>query len=243
MTFGLLCGLLGFVPRSLAQEEWTGISAQHAFDLLQQANSWYYKNETWAMKIRLTTYAGHESTVVEDESVNLVKRFKTSWYSSVMDVHTIQDDKTKITVDSMEKVMLISSSDKRSSVIPMDTLSMALLKSCASIKLKKLADGQVMVLQFRKNPLYDTMEITIGSDKRFKKLKLFLSVAQPLNPDDEDSPKAKPRLEMTFMEYRTNIAYNEKEFNVSAYIRMDGNTVSTTSAYSQFDLKDTRYKY
>jgi len=225
-----------------SQDQWTNISPSQAYEVFKSANNWFNKNEVWSIKIKLETFAGHTSNEVQDNSISIVKKYKKNWYTSLMDLHTVQNEKIKLSIDSLEKIILISQADQASMIIPMDSLSMSMLESCRQIRMKKIESESVYKLDFHPNQIYDAIEVTISKDQKFKNMKLFLSLAQPLNPDDEKSPKAKPRLEMTFIEYKTNIPFNKKEFDVLSYIQLKDNSISLSPQYKNFVLKDTRFK-
>lgn len=221
---------------------WENASKEEFLAASEKASIWFTKNTNFKVDIVYSSFKDHTSSNAHDVYLGFYKRQNNSFSSSAMGVLTIQNDKMRISVDSVNKLILLQNKTEVNQA-PADMKSSSeLLDRVKSIKKQKLENGDISYrLDFKPNELYSAYEFTINNKGMLVSMKYLYS--KELKSEEEDKViKGKPRLEVSFSNYQTDLKFNyEKEFSEQIYLKEDGKNIVLNDSYKKYEFKDYRY--
>jgi hypothetical protein len=118
-----------------------------------------------------------------------------------------------------------------------------MFKSIKNLKKQKNETGEISYrLEFDTNSPLAASELKIDSKGLIIALKYFYSQEVQKDEEDENSVKGKPRMEISFTGYQTNLKFNyETEFSEKNYLKEEKGKLSLKSNYKGYELKDYRF--
>jgi hypothetical protein len=209
----------------------------------EKAINWFLITKSYSVNVVYTSYMNHTTTIPYDKSDGYYKRSGNNFSSSAMGVHVLQNDKIRITVDSVNQLIVINNSSEVSQA-PVDISSFAmLLEKAVSIKKQRLANGVLTYkIDFDKSNIYKSYEFSLDEKGLLKNIKYYYNQELKADEEDENSVKGKPRIEITFNGYETNIKFNaEVDFSEKKYLKEENNKIILKDSYKKFEIKDYRF--
>ena len=120
-----------------------------------------------------------------------------------------------------------------------------LLVCCYSFLLaqsKKETEKFVPAFEFKPNDLYAAFEFRVNAKGLFTLITNYYSTELQENEDDPNSLKGKPRMEIAFSGYQTNVKFDyNKEFSEKKFITENGGKIVLNKEFKNFELKDYRF--
>ena len=225
-------------------DNWAAVSVDDMTKKIKEIEGFYKDNSAYTIKVTHASYKSYSATVAEEKSQGyFIKDAKNNYHSFAMGIHTVQNAKLKITVDSVNKSILINDPDKTyTKAVKTDDLS-GYLKVCDQIKKIKGTNYDRFRFEFGKTQTFSAYEIWTGTDNRIEKLVMFFNAEFPSDPNEEKSAKTKPRAEIIFSDYKTTVKPVYKDhFDETKYITLkDGNYVASDK-YKGCKVYDLRTK-
>lgn len=237
----LVMFLFGFI---LPDSNWETVTASDMSKEIKSMEEFYKNTSAYSIKIVHRTYRNYSATKIEDESTGFfIKDAKNNYHSYSMGIRTIQNSKMKLTIDSLNKSILLNEPDSYLSKEVKISELKDLLKLCSAIKMNKEEGAKKYRFEFNKGGSYSAYEIWANSSSQIKKLILFFNTEVLTDPSDEKSAKTKPRAEISFSDYTTGITPDYKKyFDETPYIQLKNEKYSGVGKYKGFEVLDLRVK-
>ncbi len=228
---------------SQTSEKWVTISKDDARKMFQDMSNAYLQTPTFSMQINQTSYIGHTSVVPHDEAEGKFFKSNKSYVSNLLGIKTVQNEKIKIVIDSTNKLIAISNSDRSYKAIPsIEDIDQSLF---FVIDVKKMSSNGLIFysLRFKENFTYSKMDFTLTNDFFLKEIVMYFSDDLPVNPDDEEhSAKSKLKYRVTYSGIKKNLILNPKIFLESEYLYFNTKqkTYSLNENYKKYKFQDLR---
>ncbi|MBL7884300.1 MAG: hypothetical protein JNL69_09535 [Bacteroidia bacterium] len=216
---------------------------EEVLPVFEKAINWFLITKSYRVNITFNSYLNHTSTVSHDKAEGYYKRDGNNFSSSAMGVHALQNDRIRITVDSINQLIVINNKSEVSQ-IPVDISSFSmLLEMAVAIKKQKSDNGlQTFKIELDKNNLYKSYEFTVNEKGLLKNIKYYYNQELKADEDDENSIKGKPRVEIVFNNYETSVKFNpEVDFSEKKYFKEENNKILLKDNYKKFEVKDYRF--
>ncbi len=223
-------------------DAWEIASKEEVIAVSQKYSEWFLKNLNYKVDINYTSFSDHNSTTAHDVFNGFYKRNNNNFHSLAMGVNTIQNERMKLSVDSISHFIVVNNKMTIDQT-PVNTKSFSdLLDNVKSIKKQKNSVGEITYhIEFKPNDMYSAYEFKINGKGMLVLMKYYYSKELKDETTSGDIIKGKPRLEVSFNNYETNVNFNyEKEFSEKKYLKEEGKKIVLTGRYKNFELKDYR---
>jgi hypothetical protein len=234
--------LVAFGTSLMSQESrWAFISKDEMAKELEKMNSAYKNTPCFSVKVTHTTFKNYTTTVPYDKSSGYFKKDGSNYHSYLMGIHTIQNKRYRIVIDSSKNLLMVANPSGDSSISVTTGDYLATLKICSSQKSYEINKEKHLRLDF-KNYTYTTIEITLNDQGFLKEIVFYRSQESPGNGVVPNSPSSAPRMSVSFSDYRFGVSFSYKdEFDENRYFgRMDKKLV-VREQYKNFKFLDERY--
>lgn len=208
--------------------------------IFEQMNNWFKNTATYSLTITHASYEDHKTIVPVEKSVGYFKKDKNNYHSFLLGMHTIQNSNYKIVVDSSEKILMVANPDQLVwNTYTLDDYTY-ILKNCATIRVTDSGTDKKYRMDFDKEANISSYEFLFNQDGLLKEVVSYYN-EEVKKDDDENSPKVKPRISITFSEYKKNPVLNYKEeFDESKYITKKNDKLIPAEAYKDYKFSDQR---
>ncbi|MDF2450525.1 MAG: hypothetical protein K0S26_29 [Bacteroidota bacterium] len=239
--------ILSTVFFSFTQEKNTGAweiaSKEEVMTVSQKYSEWFLKNLNYKVDINYASYSDHNSATAHDEFSGFYKRNNNNFHTLAMGVNTIQNEKMKLSIDTISRFIVLNNKIAIDQS-PVNTKDFStLLDNAKSIKKQKTNTGEIIYRSdFKPNAVYSAYEFKINSKGLLVLMKYYYSKELKDETPSGSIVKGKPRLEVSFNNYQTNVSFNyEKDFSEKKYLREEGKKIVLNNKYKNFELKDYRF--
>lgn len=231
----------GFI---IQENKWEEISISDMTNNIKKIEDFYKNTSSYSLKITHKTFKSHTETKVEDFSNGFfIKDAKNNYHSYSLGIHTIQNAKYKLTIDSTNKSILVSDPDKAFTKEVKVSELKDFLKICTAIKKYNGEKNDYYKFEFGKTGTYKAYEIIVNENWQITKIKIYFNTEVLSDPSNEKSAKTKPRGEILFTDYKTGIIPDYKKyFDESQYITVKNNEFNPTEKFKGFTVYDLRVK-
>lgn len=225
-------------------DNWTSITVEDMAKETKKIESVYKDNVGYSFSISHVTYKNYTTAKSEDKMTGyFIKDAKNNYHSYILGVHTIQNNKVKITIDSLNKSIQINSPDRSFTKEVKLSEVEDMLKICSSVKKQDITTGKKFRMEFSKTRKYSAYEVWVNASSQLEKLVMYFNAEFPSDPGDENSAKTKPRAEVLFTNYKTGLKPDYKSyFDETKYITFKGDTYVGSSTYKEYKIYDLRVK-
>lgn len=244
--FLILMCLIAFIGSSFKPSEyiasWETASKEEFLKASEKASNWFSQNTNYKVDITYSSFTDHSSTNAHDIYSGYYKRQNNNFASSAMGVLTIQNDKYRISVDTVNHLMMLQNKTEIGQAIGDAKSFSDLLDRVKAIKKQKGENGSVSYkIDFNQNDLYSAYEFKVNEKGYLVFMKYYYS--KELKDEQEDKTlTGKPRLEVAFSNYQTNVKFNhEKDFSEKQFVKEEGKKIIPIGNYSKYEFKDYRY--
>lgn len=202
---------------------------------------WFEKNTNYELNMHYASFKDHVTTQVYDSENGFYKRSGNSYISNSLGIVTIQNDRYRASVDTVNHWIILTNPSPVSGR-PVDTEQLSALFSKAKELKKMITDVSVRYrLEFNTNPFYDAFEFELNPNGTLKKMTFFYSKEVKKQEDGDDVAKTKPRTEIEFSGYKLN-SVKGNLFSLDKYMKLDGRKVQLAAHYKAYELKDYRFE-
>lgn len=220
---------------------WESISKDKMAKVFEQTSSWFKNTSHYSVNVTHASFETWSKTVPFEKSTGYFKKEAENYHSFILGIHTIQNSKYKIVLDTANKTMIVASVGK--SIWNAYTLEdyQYTLKSCTSIKMTNFGKDKKYRLEYGEGYPLERYELLVANDGLIKEVTMYYSKKIPRNPDDENSEKVKPRLNITFTGYKkAPSGTDDNEFDENRYFIKKGNKLLPAKRYQNYTLSDQR---
>lgn len=225
---------------SAQTEKWQYVGRTDMAKIFEQMNNWFKNTPTYSLTITHASFEDYKTDVPVEKAVGYFKKDKNNYHSFLMGMHTIQNSTYKIVVDSSEKILMAADPDQLEwNTYTLDDYTL-ILKSCSTIKVTDKGTDKKYRMDFDGSASIGAYEFLFSQDGFLKEVVSYYNEEIKKN-DDENSAKVKPRISITFSEYKKNPALNYKEeFDESKYFISKNNKLIPAEAYKDYKFSDQR---
>lgn len=221
-------------------QTWNDMSKEDMSIVFENMNKWFKNTPSYSLTVTHASYKDYKTTVPAEKSVGYFKKDKKSFHSFLLGIHTIQNEKYKIVVDTAQKIIMLGSPELLiSNSYTMEDYAF-ILKSCKSIKMATYTNDKLYRIEFSANTVISSYEFLIGQDGLLKQIVWYYNQAVR-NEDEENSIASKPRLCISFSDYKKNSVFNYKEdFDEKKYVTLKDSKFVLTEKYRKYKINDIR---
>ncbi|HTA61360.1 MAG TPA: hypothetical protein VK835_02845 [Bacteroidia bacterium] len=224
------------------KSSFTILSKEDAAALLQQVNHKYSSSTSYSFAITHATYAGYDAVNPYEKKAGYFKKFPAGFHSNIAGVHSIQNKNCLLTIDSAQKIIIVSNPKKGADSWELQTKEyLKSLGKCNAIKIEQGDKTKTLRLEFDKRNPVSAYELCINKNNEFQSTLIFYAreiVAKKLS-----GKKVKPKLSMVFDHYAWKVVPEKDELSETRFITINSsNTLTLKEAYKNFTLLDHRIK-
>jgi len=225
-------------------DNWNIITVDEMSKEIKKIEAFYKNTPAYSVSVTHASYKSYTATSSEDKMNGyFMKDAKNNYHSYVLGIHSVQNNKIKITVDSLNKSILINEPDKAFTKEVKVKEIEQMLKICTSVKKQNGTEISKYRFEFGKGTQYAAYEIWVNMDSRLQKIILYFNAEFPSDPDNDKSVKTKPRAEIVFSNYKTGIKPVYKDhFDETKYIKLSGDKYIPTEKFKNYKVYDLRAK-
>ena len=241
----IICFCISFLHVSLQGQStgWTDISKENMAKVFEQISNWYKQTTDYTVTVTHASFENHTTGIPYEKSTGYFKKEKENYHSFLLNVHTIQNLKYKIVLDSIEKTMMVSNINQSIWEVYMLEDYAYVLKSCKEIKMAAVQHDKRYRLIYNEGFPLEKYEFLMAADGSLKEVVMYYSKKVPKDENNPDSEMVKPRLSITFSAYKKGIlGTGTNEFDEKNYFIKKGNKLVPTGKYKNYTLSDQRLK-
>lgn len=222
---------------------WEKAEKPEVISVYEKAMGWFSTNENCKVTVQYASYTDHQSTKAYEQSNGYYKKDKKNIHTSALGIVTIQNEKVCFIVDSTNKMIVLKSKAELSQPIFDPKSFSESLDRVKALKKQKDEQGNMLYrIEYFPNAVYEASEFNVNEKGLITKVKYYYNKEVQENENNSKSLKGKPRLEITFSGYQTNVKFNyEKEFSEKYYLKDIGKNPVLNDNYKKFELKDYRF--
>ncbi len=224
-------------------EKWMPVSKEETRKMFQNMSNAYFSTPSFSMQVNQTSYVGHSSEVPHDKSTGKFLKNNNTYTSLLLGIRTIQNEKLKVVIDSADKLIAVSNSDRAFKSVPLtEDLDQSLF---FVLDIKKMTANDLVYysLRFKENFTYTKIDFILTPDFFMKEMVMYFDEDLPVNADDaEHSPKSKLKYKVSYSGIKKNIALNTAQFSENRYLTYNSKqkTYALKEEYKNYTLQDLR---
>ena len=235
-TFLNTCLIL-LIAFSFCAFDWSPLDKEAMSKKLEEINLQIKTMQNYSILISHASFEDFTSTIPHEKSTGYFKRDGSRFHSFLMGVHTIQNAGCKLVVDSIHHLIYVS--DPTSTLE--NTLSSQdysiLLKTCTSFKKGQVEKQMLYRFEFGKEYPLDAYEMTLSPTGLLDKISIYYN----REVKRENNTSTKPRMEITFRNWKKNTVFASDEFDQTKYVEKKGDQYTLGPAYlKNYKLLDQR---
>lgn len=234
----LLLSILTAFSVSAQALSWQPLSVDEASNVYVQLNKLYNQTSSYELAIHYASYKDYTTTVEYEQSTGYFKKYGNNYHSILLGIHTIQNNKYKIVLDTVSKVLAVANPDSvfKSGMTMVDYKSM--LQYGEALKTATVGTEKHYRIEFNETYPISACEYTMNSTGWITELTIYYN--KEITNEEGNSEKIKPRLKMTFSGYRFNISQGVNELNEKIYFTKQGYKITLIGKYKDYMLSDQR---
>ncbi len=239
-TYKIIIAALLLCQLGFSQQNWKTISKEEYLNKMKPARDKMANTNSYSMKLNYASYKGYEAKDVYDQQSGYILKNKKKFHSYSVGIHTIQDEYSRIAIDSVKKTITVNDLSVKmdaSLYQKVDTSRMNLFVN--AYKYAETDKTQYIRIEFKRGYPYEAMEIKL-KDQWISQVVLFYT--REVRKSVEDI-KVKPKVLITYSDIKINPNVGEMTFATSKYINYEANKkVSLNNSYKDYKLFDQRVK-
>ncbi len=225
--------LLGSV--SYAQDVQKVLSKEEAANFLQKVLDFYNKTTEYTVQTKMLAFEDYVSNTPTDTSLGFYSRKGDCVTALSLGLRTIQDQSIKITVDSAQKIILLSAPETSFNT-SIEHIKYSIDRSI-KIEYKALKNKEHFFFYYPEGSEYSKVKITIEPNGFISEYFLFYTIQDNMS---EEVKVIKPRAEVYFYDFK--IKAKKEICSLDAYIQTKDSKTVLSPAFQSYQLLDTRFK-
>lgn len=218
-------------------QTWESIDNKEALKVLLNLNKTMDALNNYSVDVLHTAYKGYKSTIQAETYKGYYRKLGNAYESNLLGVRTIQDDKYSVTIDSADKMIILSNPVNKSLT---DKIGPNAIKTCKEIKCVR-QNNRVTALKlvFMEGSPFTRIDIYWDEAEFINKLVIYNSAK--IKWDDNDTISVQPRVEIVMQNYQLNT--NKKaDFDTGQIIQYSNKIFTFQKEYEAYKLSDHRIK-
>jgi hypothetical protein len=200
--------------------------------------------ENYSFQLDYRSYKDHNEREPFETATGVYKKSGKNYMCNVLGIKTIQNSRMKITIDSAEKLIVLTAPQNISpAAMNLDQVR-DLLDNAKSLTKKIVGKYTTYRIEFNKNELYQSMEYRFEAEGGLTQLSYYY--AEQTDRDynengDMIDMRLMPRLDVCFSAYKQEKS-GEGEFAESNIVVQQNNKLIASGKYRGYEVKDYRFK-
>lgn len=223
---------------------WNASSKEELKAAYEKASSWFSSNTNCKVDLKYSSYTDYTSVKPYEESEGFYKRENGNLHILSMGITTIQNEKMCMIADTVNQIVILKNKAERDQS-PLNSKALSdLLNNTAALKKQTISPELTAYrLEFKTNPMYSAFEFRVNSKGQFSNIIYYYSKEVKEDEEDKNSVTGKPRMEITFSAYQSNIKFDhDAEFSLKKFIKESAGKIALEDHYQGYELKDYRLK-
>lgn len=211
------------------------------YDLeMEKVDKFYAAKKKYSVTVTHATYKGHDSEIPYQQSTGYFHYENGKYHSWLLGIHTLSDGKYKVVVDSLNKMLIVSDADSKTTDELMHLNYTNSAKYIVSCKQSKTEEGEKFKLDFNEVPSYTSYLLRIAESGEIRGLTVYYRTEYPSDAKDPNSIKVKPKLSISYSDFTDKPSFSISEFSSAKYFTVEKNIIKPTSAYTKYQISDAR---
>jgi len=226
----------------LHEVQWTSISKEDLAKAFEQVGDKYKNSASYSMNVTHASYESYTDVKPHQRSKGYFKKEGNNYHSMLLGIHTLQNERCKLIVDSAKKVILVSDPDKSMQKDPVAINYASLLSIYSALKYAASGKDKYYRIETKQNNPIAAYEYIIDGSGFMKDI-VFYYRAVKKEPGASGSETLSPRLHIEFSAFAENIKFNyQQEFDENRYIMKKEKKYVLREPYQDYQLLDQRIK-
>jgi hypothetical protein len=236
----ILFGVLAFAGLAFTATGWTTLTQEQFVEAFKGQETFYKNAGSYSLVITHASFTDHNAAAPYEQVSGYLHKDGSSYHSFILGVHTVQNEKVRLEIDSAEKSILVSSPDRSFDPLSSEQLKQS-MQGCAMLKERPFDKGKAYRIEYKKGNQLQATEYYAAENGQVTKMVLFYNKLA-YNPGFREKTELfQPRIEVGFTEFRTGVKFSYKnEFDENAYVTLLNGKYKGTGAYSTYRVFDTR---
>lgn len=194
--------------------DWDVISKETMAQQFDEMNRQFKSMEVYSIAVTHASFENYTDKIPHEKSTGYFKKEKNNYHSFFLGIHTIQNSRCKVVVDSAHEIIIVADPDHSFANTLTQTDYSSLLSSCALIKKMQSNKETHYRFEFEKENPLNAYEFYFGQNELLSGITIYYN----REIKTENNSITKPRMEISFRNWRKNIVYSQQEFDESRFI-------------------------
>jgi hypothetical protein len=232
--------ILSHAQQVLGTTTWQSCSKTEVSTAYQKAIQWFSANSSCSVSLNYASFMTYTSQKPYDQSMGFYKKNKNNLHVNSVGITTLCNGQYCLVADTANQIIILKNKTEQASPVSSKNLD-DLLNSVQAMKKMEMGNGVMAYrLEFKPNDIYSAFEFRTNASGTFDRIVYYYSKEAKEDEDDDKSPKGKPRMEISFSDYATNVKFGEREFSTAAYVSEKAGQITLNEPFKNFELKDYR---
>lgn len=230
----ILCFSFSSVPG-----DWVSITPKEANDAFIEINNEINSIPSFSVNVIQRTFQSHTTTKWAFQYEGFVRKEGNNYHTLLMDLHTIQNNKYKIIVDTVKKIILVSNPDKQVDFGSISPQTEKALESAMKVRHKTDHEKYHMEFTYPDSYPYHKIDMIYNKSKFPVSFNLFLNKSITSKSGSTEVTD-KPRIEINYNDFKKEQKFAKTEFSEKKYFTEVNNKITLSQRYKTYKLKDLR---
>jgi len=204
---------------------------------------WMSRSGNYSFHLDYRSYKDHHSKDPYETASGTYRKSGVNYFCDVLGVKTVQNAQMKITIDSVEKLIILT---KPQSLNPGELNLQQindLMDNAKGIVKSFFGKATVYRIDFNKNELYEAVEYRFSNEGML--LQITYLYAEQVDRDYNDNGDMienhlKPRLDICFSDYK-QVKDTGNEFSEKQFLTRNGDKLIASGKFRGYEIKDYRF--
>lgn len=222
---------------------WMNITSEEMLKFFEQQNKILRETVSYSVQVEHASYEDHATITPHENSVGYFKKDGSNYHSFLLGVHTIQNSKIKVVIDSSGKKIMVSDPDKSFEQNIFQEQNMQQITLWKSYKKRNENTGTAYRVEYKDGCALEAVEWLINQENILGKFTMYYSVFDWKENWKAKPVKYRPRLEIKFLNFKKGVKFKyTEEFDEKKYVSFDGKKYLPSKEFSEYRLFDARVK-
>ncbi len=219
---------------------WQTLSKQEFSSIFKKQEKLNKDIGSYSVNVKHASYENHTAAAPHEQSEGYFHKSGSSYRSSMLGMMIIQNSKIKLVIDTGGKHIMIADPDKAFEYMDSDKLEQSLLV-CDNIKSRISDNGRIYRIEYQAGSPFAAAEYTTAKSGMINKIVLFYNEFETQEKWSELSQKIKPRVEITYTDFKKNVKFEKDAFSESKYTTLRDGKYVAAGDYKNYKVFDTRF--
>lgn len=202
--------------------------------ILVDLNSYYLEHPNYGVTVTHALYSHYNAQTADETYTGYYRRNKLKEHSVLMGIETIQNEQTKVVIDTNSKLVMVYNTIPMANNPGIEIISA--LKLCSSIHVNDKGAESRIELDFQDNQYPLSKMVIAIVDHRLTVLEMWHNEAVT----DDNGEIIKPRTKVSYTDYQENKKFSAKEFAIGHIVELKNSVITPKAEFSLYRIMDLR---